>query len=211
MCSKPFVIVIAGSVGSGKSTVATNLSESLPDAALLIFDDYEAFIQFPEDMQQWMRDGYPPQYIRVPELQEDMIALRNGKPITHPLSKNIIQPGKFIILEEPSGRERLEIRDKIDLVVFIDVPQDICVLRMIQRVLDMKYWQENGTFENSPTQDLVRQLDTAALWVKQYQNARSMYMSVSEIVKQSADLIVDGLKPVEEISSEILGAIGQLN
>jgi len=35
--SKPFVIVIAGYVGSGKSTVAARLSKRLEDAPILIW------------------------------------------------------------------------------------------------------------------------------------------------------------------------------
>jgi uridine kinase len=66
----------------------------------------------------------------------------------------MIAPSKYILLEEPSGRERGEIREYIDLVVYVDVPQDVCVARLIERVINMKVWNSQGTFagEMSPKQ-----------------------------------------------------------
>ena len=78
---------------------------------------------------------------------------------------------------------------------------------MIQRVMDMESWASQRTFANETKEDLVRQLDAVAMWITQYQQARSMYMDVSRIVKRNADIIVDGMKPVDAIASEILDAI----
>ena len=55
--TKPYVIVIAGYVGSGKSTIAVNLSKALENAPVLVFDHYEKYIEWPQDMNQWMNDG----------------------------------------------------------------------------------------------------------------------------------------------------------
>ena len=54
--SKPTVIVIAGYVGSGKSTIAASLSKRLENAPVLIFDHYEKYILWPQDMNQ-MKGG----------------------------------------------------------------------------------------------------------------------------------------------------------
>lgn len=201
--SKPYVIVISGSVGSGKSTIAAVLSKKLGDAAVLHFDHYGQYVEWPQDLTRWMNEGADPSGIKVPKLKDDLLSLLDGKTITDPLNGNTITPAKFIILEEPSGRERQEIRDIINLVVYIDVPQDICVIRMIERAIDMKIWHSKKTFEAEPKEYLVPQLNSVALWITQYQYARSMYIQVSQIVKENSDIIIEGMKAVNEIVSDI--------
>lgn len=205
--SPPFVIVISGSVGSGKSTIAAALSRTLGDTALVIFDHYGQYVEWPQDMAQWINDGADPGHIRVPPLKADLLSLRKGEAITDPYDGKLIKPAHYIILEEPSGRERDEIREFIDLVVYIDVPQDICVIRMLERVLDLQLWRSEGTFESEPKEHLVRQLDAVALWITQYQRARAMYIQVSQMVKERADVIVDGMQSIDEVTRDILRSI----
>lgn len=201
--TQPCVIVISGSVGSGKTTIALALARVLGDAAVLIFDHYGTYVEWPTDMAQWMDAGADPSQICVPRLTEDLLALRSGQAIIDPLDGKIIQPVSYIILEEPSGREREEIRDYINLVVFIDVPQDVCVVRMIERTLDLARWQSQGTFAGEASEALVRQLDSVALWLAQYHRARQMYLTVSRRVKAGADVVVDGMLPVEDVVGEV--------
>ena len=207
--TKTRIIVVSGSVGSGKSTIAARLSKLLADAPILTFDDYQEYVEWPEDMKEWMQDGADPSGIRVPKLKDALLSLLAGEPIKYPRDNKIVSPAEYIILEEPSGRERQEIGELIDLVVFIDTPQDICVIRMIQRVMDMETWASKRTFENETKKDLARQLDAVAMWITQYQQARSMYMDVSRVVKRNADIVVNGMKPVNEITLEILKAINE--
>jgi uridine kinase len=202
--AKPDVIVISGSVGSGKSTVSKALAKILGDAPILTFDHYGQFVEWPQDMGQWIKNGANPTHIRVPRLKEDLLALLAGQAVTDPRDGSTISPGRYIILEEPSGRERQEIRDYIDRVVYIDVPQDVCVTRLIERVVDMEVWNAKGTFQDETKQDLVRQLDAVALWMAQYRQGRSMYIQVSQRVHAGADLVVDGSKSVDEITTDIV-------
>ena len=205
--SKPYVIVVSGSVGSGKSTISAALSKILGDAPVLIFDHYGQFIEWPRDMSQWMIDGADPNQIHIPKLKEDLLSLLKGEAVTDPFDGRVITPSKYIILEEPSGRERQEIREYIDLVVYIDVPQDICVIRLVERALNMEVWKSNGTFESENKEDIVRQLNAVALWTTQYQRARPMYIQVSRIVQEKADVTVSGIKTVNEITTDIMNAI----
>ena len=209
--SKPFVIVIAGYVGSGKSTVAASLSKRLEDAPILIFDHYEKYIEWPQDMNKWMGDGADPDQIRIPKLKEDLLSLLEGIPITDPFDGKLIAPARYILLEEPSGGQRGEIREYIDLVVFIDVPQDVCVARLVERVIDMGVWNSKGTFEGETKEDLVRQLNAIASWITHYQRTRPMYMLGSRMAQQKADIVVNGLKTVEEITTDILNGIKDKN
>jgi uridine kinase len=213
--SKPYVVAVSGSVGSGKSTITTALSTILGGAPVLIFDHYGQHIEWPQDMQQWINNGANPNHIRVPKLKDDLLSLLEGRTIIDPQNGNVLSPSKYILLEEPSGRERHEIREYIDLVVYIDVPQDICVTRVIERVVDMKVWDSKGTFQGETKKDLVRQLNAVALWITQYQQARSMYIQVSQIVQEKADIVVNGLKAVDEIATDIRSLLndkqGRLN
>lgn len=204
---KPFVLAIAGYVGSGKSTVATSLSRVLGNAPVLVFDHYEKFVEWPQDMGQWICEGADPGQIRIPKLKEDLLNLIQGLSIADPMDGKLLVPGEVILLEEPSGREREEIREYIDLVVYIDVPQDLCVVRLIERVIDLGVWNSRETFSSESKDDLVRQLDAVAGWLTHYQQVRSMYSLVSHRVQQNADLIVDGMKTVEEITAEIVKGI----
>ncbi len=202
--SKPYVIVISGSVGSGKSTVSKALAKVLADALILTFDHYGQFIEWPQDMGQWINAGADPTHIRVPKLKEDLLALLENRAVTDPLNSNVLLPGRYIIIEEPSGRERQEIGEYIDLVVYIDVPQDMCVTRLVERVMDMQVWNAKGTFQGETKEALARQLNAVALWLAQYRQMRSMYIQVSQRVREKANLVVDGLKPVDEITAEIV-------
>jgi len=205
--SQPYVIVISGSVGSGKSTISMALARALGNVPFLSFDHYGQYVEWPKDMTQWINDGADPKQIQVPKLKDDLLSLSQGKAITNPHNGRLIMPSNYIILEEPSGREREEIRKSIDLVVYIDVPEDVCVIRMIERALHMEVWNSNGTFENESREDLVRQLNSVAMWVTQYQRARSMYIQVSQLVKGKADIIVNGMNTIDEVISDILRGI----
>lgn len=205
--SKPYVIVVSGSVGSGKSTISAALSKMLGNVPVLTFDNYGQYIEWPQDINQWMKDGADPSHIRVPKLKEDLLSLINEGTISSTLDGKVVTPSKYIILEEPSGREREEIRKYIDLVVYIDVPQDVCVTRLVERVIDMDVWSSKGTFESETKENLAQQLNAVASWTTQYQRARSMYIQVSQIVQDKADIIVNGMKTVDEITSDILSAI----
>jgi len=206
-CSKPRVVVISGSVGSGKTTLTERLADLLGGSPVLIFDHYEQYAEWPQDIDQWIRAGADPNQVRVPRLKEDLLSLLKGTSITHPLDNRTINSSEYILVEEPSGRERQEIAEYIDLVVYVDVPQDVCVVRVVQRALGMTGPDFERTVESESRQGLARRLKAVAFWLAQYERMRSVYIEVSGIVKQKADIVVDGLRPVDEIAQQVLDAI----
>jgi len=80
----------------------------------------------------------------------------------------------------------------------------MCVTRLVERVMDMQVWNAKGTFQGETKEALARQLNAVALWLAQYRQMRSMYIQVSQRVREKANLVVDGLKPVDEITAEIV-------
>jgi len=205
--SKPYVITIAGYVGSGKSTIAESLARELENAPVLKFDHYENFIEWSKNMNQWTGDETDLRRIRIPRLKDDLLALLKGLPVSDPLDGRMISPSSYVLLEEPSGRERDEIKEFIDFVVYIDVPQDVCVTRLIERVIDMEMWNTQGTFTGEAKENLVKQLNAVVSWINHYRQYRSMYMAGSELAQRNADIVVNGMLPVEEIIAEILSAV----
>ena len=157
-CAKPRVVVISGSVGSGKTTLTERLAERLGGAPVLIFDHYEQYAEWPQDIDQWIRAGADPNQVSVPRLKEDLLSLLEGTSITHPLDGRRIDAAEYILVEEPSGRERQEIAEHIDLVVYVDVPQDVCVVRVVQRALGMTGPDFESTVERESRQCLAARL-----------------------------------------------------
>ena len=80
-------------------------------------------------------------------------------------------------------------------------------MRVIERVINMGMWNSQGTFEGETQENLVRQLNAVASWTTQYQKARSMYVAGSHMARQSADIVIDGMKSVEEIAADTLNEI----
>ena len=206
-CSKPCVVVISGSVGSGKTALTERLAELLGGPPVLIFDHYERYAEWPRDIDQWIRAGADPNEVRVPRLKEDLLSLLEGTSITHPLDNRTINSSEYILVEEPSRRERQEIAEYIDLVVYVDVPQDVCVVRLVQRALGMTGSDFERAVESESRQSLARRVKAVASWLAQYMRMRSAYIGVSDIVKQKAEVVVDGMRPVDEITQQVLDAI----
>ena len=63
------------------------------------------------------------------------------------------------------------------------------------------------TVEGESRQGLADRLKAVASWLAQYKRMRSVYIGVSDIVKQKADIVVDGMRPVDEIAQQVLNAI----
>jgi uridine kinase len=207
--SKPCVIVVSGSVGSGKTMLVERLGELLGGVPTLIFDHYERYAEWPHDLDEWMRAGADPDQVRVPRLKEDLLALLAGASITYPLDNRLVNPAEYILIEEPFGRERQEIAGHVDLVVYVDVPQDVCAVRVVQRALGMGGVDSEERIETEPKEELVKRLKAAAFWVTHYMRMRSAYIKVSSGVKQKADIVVDGLESMDEIAKAALDGIAR--
>jgi hypothetical protein len=77
----------------------------------------------------------------------------------------------------------------------------VCVARLIERAINMEVWRSRHTFESETRENLVSQLNAVASWVTQYQQVRRMYTLGSRDAQQGADIIVDGMKAVTEITT----------
>jgi len=145
---RPLVIGIAGGTGSGKTTVAEKIAESLPpDRAIVIQHDWyyldrshltaeaRALINFDE-----------PDALDNARLLSDLLALKDGRPAVCPQydfsthtrmgEGRAIAPRPIVIVEGILLFAIPAVRDAFDLRLFVDTDDDIRLLRRIRRDIE---------------------------------------------------------------------------
>ncbi|NHJ49477.1 MAG: hypothetical protein FK733_16930 [Asgard group archaeon] len=199
MNSKPKVICFSGTIASGKSSLIKEISSLLGETAVIKFDDYEQFNEFPEDVQQWIKDGADAALIKNQRMLTDIKKLIARESVVNPLTEEKINPAEYILVEDPVGKLREEFAQLYDFLVFLEIPQDISLARLIKRMIietDMK--EESSDDLNKLVNRISKFLDIYIDF------QRDMYKIVSDKVKLNADLILDGLEALDEIANEVL-------
>jgi Uridine kinase len=204
---KTMVIAVSGYSGAGKSTVVSHLSRAF-NCSALYFDDYASRDDFPSDISAWIREGGDPNEISTPLFQHHLIQLISGESIelvkgngwakeygiNHSDKEvKLIKPSPILIIEEPFGRERQEVKELIDFVVYLDLEPELALGR---RVYDLIQYLRNDS------EVLISLLDH---FLFDYLNrgVRDMYVEIGKKVKANSDLVVNANRNVEEIVSEI--------
>jgi hypothetical protein len=185
-----FVIAVSGPSGAGKTTIVTAVAARLGDAATLFYDEYFHLAPRP-DIQRWVEEGCSPDlWVSLPQLVADVQALREGQVIEAPRGRRVM-PAPYLVLEEPWGRDRTELRPWIDFVAHIDIPLDISLCRKLLREYAVP----------SPLGDPLA-------FVQDYLDFRlgEVYRRQQQVAER-ADLVVDGLRPIDQIAAEIVAAI----
>jgi uridine kinase len=145
---RPLIIGIAGGTGSGKTTVAEKIAESLPpDRAIVIQHDWyyldrshltaeaRALVNFDE-----------PDALDNARLLSDLLELREGRPAVCPqydFSSHTrlregrhVAPRPIVIVEGILLFAIAALRDAFDLRLFVDTDDDIRLLRRIRRDIE---------------------------------------------------------------------------
>lgn|GEM_PF-2027576 len=211
MKKRSFVVCICGTLAAGKTTLIRSLSESLAGSAVLVFDEYEQFGQWPQDFGQWIAEGCDPGEVANPQLRADLQSLQSGRAVCHPLSNQRIDPSPITLLEDPFGRTRPDNAALIDLVLFLDLPWDLSVARMAQRALGLDRPEPQGSLEDASRDDLVARIDSARQWLDDYISRREMYTTLSGTVRATADVILDATQPAATVLMKALEAIPSVN
>lgn len=200
LAARPFVIAIGGPSGSGKSSVVNRTARLLGDAVTLFFDDYASVSTYPNDIGAWIRDGANPNEWKTPRFAMDLIALRQGQPIAPPGGALRREAARYIVVEEPFGRERQEMREAIDLVAIVDLPLEVALARRIRRNIQPALEDSAASAEclRSLGQFLDAYLD---------RQIREAYMVINRIALATCDVILDGLKPIDELAEQVAQAV----
>ena len=139
------VIGVAGGTGSGKSTLVKRLQEAFrsEDVATLCHDYY--YKAHPElSYEQRTQLNYDhPQAFDTDMLVEHIRALKNNQTIERPVysfvehnrtdEKVPVKPSKVIIIDGILIFENKELRDLMDIKVFVDTDADVRLARRILR------------------------------------------------------------------------------
>lgn len=179
------VIGIAGGTGSGKTTITQTLKQKFMSDVTVIYHDnyYKARHDLTYDERVALNYDHPNAFDTA-LLVRDLRALKEGKEIECPIydfaiydrtnNTMTIQPSKIIIVEGILIFHEEELRDLMDIKLFVDTDADERILRRIER--DVK---ERG-----------RTLDSV---IRQYRmTVKPMHESFVEPSKRYADVIIPG-------------------
>jgi uridine kinase len=180
----PLLIGIAGGTGSGKSTVATRIAEGLPSGTIVVLD-HDSYYRDRSDLTPAQREqlNYDhPDALETRLLVEHLRVLRSGRAVDVPVYdfkthsrlpvRRHIEPAPFVVVEGILLFVEPELRDLLDIKIFVDTDADIRVLRRIRRDLE----QRGRTFQS------VRE--------QYYKTVRPMHLQFVEPSKRWADLII---------------------
>ena len=142
---KVTVIGVAGGSGSGKSTLVKRLQEAFvhDDVATLCHDYYyKAHAELTYEERAKLNYDHP-QAFDTDMLVDHIKALKNNVPIAHPVYSFVdhnrtdetvtVKPSKVIIIDGILIFENKELRDLMDIKVFVDTDADIRLARRILR------------------------------------------------------------------------------
>lgn len=179
----PLVIGIAGGTGSGKTTVAKKLRDGLPGRCLLI--EFDAYYRDRSDLsfEERKRLNYDhPEALESELLAEHLRDLRAGRSVDIPVYDFVThlrrketwraEPAPVIIVEGILVLVEHDVREKLDIKIFVDTDADLRVFRRVRRDLE----ERGRTF--------------ASVRDQYYSTVRPMHIQHVEPSKRWADLIV---------------------
>ncbi|MFQ5583257.1 MAG: uridine kinase [Calditrichia bacterium] len=184
MNKKGILIGIAGASGSGKTLVAQTLYDTLGSDKIVILGEdsyYKDLAHLPFEERVKFNFDHPDAFDHE-LLLEHLKMLLNGEAIEHPVydysthtrkkETERVGPHQIIILEGILILNVPELRELMDIKIFIDTAPDVCFIRRLQRDI-----QERG-----------RSVENV---IKQYQKTvRPMYLQFIEPSKRYADIII---------------------
>ncbi len=138
-------IGIAGGTGSGKTTVVKRIVECLPIGEMVVIPQdsyYKDNSHLPLEKRQEMNFDHPSS-IEFELLIEDVLKLKEGKAIEQPIYSYLtctraketitVHPKKVIIIEGILVFTNPELRDLMDIKVYVDADADDRLSRVVLR------------------------------------------------------------------------------
>lgn len=181
---KTTIIGIAGGTGSGKSTFTNRLKEAFGDQIGVIYYDnyYKAQHEIPlEERKKVNYDS--PESLETELMLEHLRRLKNGETIECPVydytvhdrseAVEVISPKRIILIEGILTLVNEELRDMMDIKVFVEADADERILRRVVR--DVK---ERGR----DVEDIARQYLTTV---------KPMHYIYVEPTKAMADIVIN--------------------
>jgi uridine kinase len=181
---KPILIGITGGTGSGKTTIANEIFRKF-DKNCITMIEQDSYYKDQSDLshEERIKTNYDhPDAFDTELLVSHLKQLINGKSVEKPIydfsihnrKKETItlEPREIIIVEGIMILDSKEIRDLLDIKIYVDTDADVRIIRRLIRDLD----------ERGRTVDSV---------IEQYLNVvRPMHMQFIEPTKRYADIII---------------------
>jgi uridine kinase len=181
---KPLIIGIAGGSGSGKSTVARRVAESLVAQSVAFIDMdayYTNFAHLPMEERRRVNWDHPESF-DWDLLRQHLRELGEGKAIEKPVydflthtrsdRRESVLPADVIVVDGILLFADEGVRDRCDVKVFVDADADIRLIRRIRRDMDVR---------GRPLEEILDQYLTTV---------QPMHMQFVEPSKRYADVIV---------------------
>lgn len=179
-----YIIGIAGGTGSGKTTVVRKIVETLPGSKVAVIPQdsyYNDNTGIPMEERRKINFDHPNAFdwkLLIQQIND----LRAGKPIEQPTYSYLecnrqpetihIDPCEVIIIEGIMALCRKELRDLMDLKLFVDADPDDRLMRVI-------------------TRDIAERGRTAQMVMDRYIDVlKPMHLEFIEPTKRYADLII---------------------
>ena len=182
--SKNIVIGIAGGSGSGKTTVAGMIAEDFGESQVTVVlqDSYYKDLKHLSAEQRAQHNFDHPNAIDSTLMAQHVRDLKHGLPIDAPvydfqthtrcLETLTVQPKPIIIVEGILVLECEEVRDLMDVKIYVDTDDDIRFIRRLKR-------------------DIVERGRSIESVINQYlKTVRPMHLEFVEKSKRQADLIL---------------------
>jgi uridine kinase len=193
---KTFLIGVAGLSGSGKSEFARRLAASLDSCAVLTLDSYyHSQSHLPVEARAALNYDHP-DALDWPLLIEHLDALGHGNAIEEPhylfdrhtrsARTRTLRPRPYLVLEGILTLCRAEVRDRLDLKVFVSTTPEECFRRRLVR--DMA--------ERGRTAESVHEQYAGTVWP----------MAVEFVLpsRDFADVVVSGEEPLDRSVGRVL-------
>lgn len=138
------VLGIAGGTGSGKTTLAKGIKKALGDDAVLLCHDfyYNSNEEMPFEERCLLNYDHPSS-LETELMIKHVNELRQGRAVRRPVYSFVthtrleetieVRPAKVIIIEGILLFENRDLRDIMDIKVFVDTDSDIRLARRIER------------------------------------------------------------------------------
>ena len=179
-----YIIGIAGGTGSGKTTVVKEIVDSLPAASVAVIPQdsyYNDSSHVPVEERQNINFDHPDAF-DWDLLVEQIKMLREGKAIDQPTYSYLtctrqpeivhVEPKEVIIIEGIMALVSPELRNLMDLKIFVDADADDRLIRLIRR-------------------DVVERGRTAEAVISRYERVvKAMHEQFIEPTRKHADIII---------------------
>ena len=178
------IIGIAGGSGSGKTTVVKSITQQLKERVVVIPQDsyYKDSSHLPPEERQKVNFDHPSS-IDFELLNQHLTDLKNGNSIEQPVYSYItcsrsktetitVDPAEVIIIEGILIFTCTELRNQMDIKIFVDADDDDRLMRVMAR-------------------DIIERGKTVESVIERYtKTVKPMYLQFIEPSKRYADIII---------------------